>query len=180
MRGIRSPFLRKYYNVHKFKIIPCNNCIGDKHGFTRRKKQRLSGEAELELVLQLRSSSTRRALKLSFAEEGSKSLKKQFWKFLQKVRTFTLLVQMSRLGRIAKDCEGGVKKTGRIDILVNNAGVMKFGKLETVDPSVWDTLRRMFPFDTNKCVPFIPWEETGNQRTWPRPLSFWRLTRVPG
>jgi len=33
-----------------------------------------------------------------------------------------------------------VEKTGRIDILVNNAGFMKFGKLETVDPSVWDRL----------------------------------------
>lgn len=33
-----------------------------------------------------------------------------------------------------------VHKTGRIDILINNAGVMRFGKLETVDPSVWDTL----------------------------------------
>jgi NAD(P)-dependent dehydrogenase (short-subunit alcohol dehydrogenase family) len=33
-----------------------------------------------------------------------------------------------------------VEKTGRIDILVNNAGVMKFGKLEAVDLSYWDTL----------------------------------------
>ena len=33
-----------------------------------------------------------------------------------------------------------VEKTGRIDILVNNAGYMKFGKLETVDPSLWDTM----------------------------------------
>jgi len=36
-----------------------------------------------------------------------------------------------------------VGKTGRIDILVNNAGFMKFGKLETVDPSVWDTLMKV-------------------------------------
>ncbi len=33
-----------------------------------------------------------------------------------------------------------LQKTGRIDILVNNAGVMRFGKLETIDPSLWDTL----------------------------------------
>jgi len=33
-----------------------------------------------------------------------------------------------------------VARTGRIDILVNNAGVMKFGKLETIDPSIWNTL----------------------------------------
>jgi NAD(P)-dependent dehydrogenase (short-subunit alcohol dehydrogenase family) len=37
--------------------------------------------------------------------------------------------------------EETVKFTGRIDILVNNAGIiLSFGKMEEVDPSLWDTV----------------------------------------
>jgi len=32
------------------------------------------------------------------------------------------------------------EKTGRLDIVVNNAGVMRFGKLDEVDPAQWELL----------------------------------------
>lgn len=41
---------------------------------------------------------------------------------------------------IKRVVEEAVKKTGRIDILINNAGLMRFGRLEEVDPSLWDVL----------------------------------------
>jgi len=35
-----------------------------------------------------------------------------------------------------------VERTGKIDILVDNADLMRFGKLDETDPSVWDMLMR--------------------------------------
>ncbi|MDP1990509.1 MAG: SDR family oxidoreductase [Syntrophales bacterium] len=41
---------------------------------------------------------------------------------------------------IKRIVEAAVKKTGRIDILVNNAGIRKYGKLEEIDPVLWDAM----------------------------------------
>ena len=44
---------------------------------------------------------------------------------------------------------GAVEKFGEIHILVNNAGVLQFGRLDEIDPSVWEKIMR-----TNA---FAPW-----------------------
>ena len=38
------------------------------------------------------------------------------------------------------------EKTGRLDIVVNNAGVMRFGKLDEVDPAQWELVQVGFIF----------------------------------
>jgi 3alpha(or 20beta)-hydroxysteroid dehydrogenase len=43
-----------------------------------------------------------------------------------------------------------IKKFEGIDILVNNAGILKFGKLENIEPSFWATLMR-----TNAYAPWV-------------------------
>jgi len=53
-------------------------------------------------------------------------------------------------GDVKRIIEGAVEKTGRIDILVNNAGVViRHGKLEEIDPSLWDIV-----MNTNARAPW--------------------------
>jgi len=53
-------------------------------------------------------------------------------------RVYSIRADVTEESDIKRIVKEAVDKTGRIDILVNNAGVMRFGKLDEVDSSLWD------------------------------------------
>ena len=53
-------------------------------------------------------------------------------------RVYSIRADVTVESDIKRLVELAVEKTGRIDILVNNAGVMRFGRLDEIDPSLWD------------------------------------------
>lgn len=53
---------------------------------------------------------------------------------------FTVQADVTVEADIKRIVEVTVKKTGKIDILVNNAGIRVYGRLDEIDPALWDAM----------------------------------------